>query len=80
MTPWRRAWEEGIELQFVPGTGPGGRISQSDLDSYVASGGSIGQVAAAGLQKKPGTEDIKLIGLRRTIAMRMQDAKRLQDM
>jgi 2-oxoisovalerate dehydrogenase E2 component (dihydrolipoyl transacylase) len=72
----RRAWEEGIELQFVPGTGPGGRISQSDLDSYFASGGSIGQVASAGLRKKPGTEDIKVIGLRRTIAMRMQDAKR----
>jgi 2-oxoisovalerate dehydrogenase E2 component (dihydrolipoyl transacylase) len=63
-------------LQFVPGTGPGGRISQSDLDSYIASGGSIGQVAAAGLRKKTGTEDIKVIGLRRTIAMRMQDAKR----
>ena len=30
----------------------------------------------AGLQKKVGTEDIKVIGLRRTIAMRMQDAKR----
>jgi 2-oxoisovalerate dehydrogenase E2 component (dihydrolipoyl transacylase) len=72
----RRAWEAGVELQFVPGTGPGGRISQSDLDSYIASGGSIGQIAAAGLQKKTGTEDIKVIGLRRTIAMRMQDAKR----
>jgi len=72
----RRAWEAGVELQFVPGTGPGGRISQSDLDSYIASGGSIGQVAAAGLRKKTGTEDIKVIGLRRTIAMRMQDAKR----
>lgn len=72
----RRAWEEGVALQFVPGTGPGGRISRSDLDSFVASGGSIGQVATVGLQKKPGTEDIKVIGLRRTIAMRMQDAKR----
>ena len=72
----RRAWEEGVELQFVPGTGPGGRISQSDLDSYVTSGGSIGQVAAAGPSKRTGTEDIKVIGLRRTIAMRMQDAKR----
>ena len=72
----RRAWEAGVELQFVPGTGPGGRISQSDLDSYITSGGSIGYSATAGLQKKPGTEDIKIIGLRRTIAMRMQDAKR----
>ena len=72
----RRAWEAGIELQFVPGTGPGGRISQSDLDSYIASGGSVGQVTTTGLQKKSGTEDVKVIGLRRTIAMRMQDAKR----
>jgi 2-oxoisovalerate dehydrogenase E2 component (dihydrolipoyl transacylase) len=72
----RRAWEAGVELQFVPGTGPGGRISQADLDAYIESGGSIGQVAHAGLRKKPGTEDIKVIGLRRTIAMRMQDAKR----
>ena len=72
----RRAWEAGVELQFVPGTGPGGRISQSDLDSYIESGGSIGQVPATGLRKKVGTEDIKVIGLRRTIAMRMQDAKR----
>lgn len=72
----RRAWEAGVELQFVPGTGPGGRISQFDLDSYIASGGTTGQVAATGLRKKPGTEDIKVIGLRRTIAMRMQDAKR----
>jgi 2-oxoisovalerate dehydrogenase E2 component (dihydrolipoyl transacylase) len=72
----RRAWEAGVELQFVPGTGPGGRISQADLDSYIASGGSAGQAAPAGLRMKPGTEDIKVIGLRRTIATRMQDAKR----
>jgi len=60
----------------VPGTGPGGRISQADLDSYIASGGSVAAAATTGLQKKPATEDIKVIGLRRTIAMRMQDAKR----
>ena len=72
----RRAWEAGVELQFVPGSGPGGRISQSDLDAYIASGGAIGQVASTGLQKRSGTEDIKVIGLRRTIATRMQDAKR----
>jgi 2-oxoisovalerate dehydrogenase E2 component (dihydrolipoyl transacylase) len=72
----RRAFEAGVELQFVPGTGPAGRISQSDLDAYIASGGSLGKIVAAGLPKKPGTEDIKVIGLRRTIAMRMQDAKR----
>jgi 2-oxoisovalerate dehydrogenase E2 component (dihydrolipoyl transacylase) len=72
----RRAWETGIELQFVPGTGPGGRITQSDLDSFIASGASVGPAVATGLRQKEGTEDIKVIGLRRTIAMRMQDAKR----
>jgi 2-oxoisovalerate dehydrogenase E2 component (dihydrolipoyl transacylase) len=72
----RRAWEAGVELQFVPGTGPGGRISQSDLDAYIASGGTIAQVATTGLRKKDGMEDVKVIGLRRTIATRMQDAKR----
>jgi 2-oxoisovalerate dehydrogenase E2 component (dihydrolipoyl transacylase) len=72
----RSAWEAGVELQFVPGTGQGGRISQSDLDDYIASGGASGQVATKGLQKKSGTEDVKVIGLRRTIATRMQDAKR----
>ena len=32
----RRAWDLGIELQFVPGSGPGGRITHEDLDAYVA--------------------------------------------
>src|SRR5579884_301143 len=32
----RRAWDLGIPLQFVPGTGPGGRITREDLDAYAA--------------------------------------------
>src|SRR5690606_39112749 len=35
----RRAFELGIPLQFVPGTGPGGRVTGDDLDAYVAGGG-----------------------------------------
>lgn len=72
----RRAWEAGIDLQFVPGTEPGGRISQADLDAYVESGGAIGRGGPAGPQPRTATEDIRVIGLRRTIATRMQDAKR----
>ncbi|GAA4396004.1 2-oxo acid dehydrogenase subunit E2 [Tsukamurella soli] len=72
----RRAWEHGVQLQFVPGSGPGGRITQDDLDAYVESGGALGTGAPTGRQPKTGTEDVKVIGLRRTIAKRMQDAKR----
>jgi len=34
-----RAHELGIELQYVAGSGPAGRITHQDLDNYVASGG-----------------------------------------
>ncbi len=71
----QRARELGIELQFVPGTGPGGRITHDDLDAFVASGG---RYAASTSQRavREGVEDIKVIGLRRKIAEKMQEAKR----
>ncbi len=72
-----RAHELGVELQFVPGTGPAGRISHEDLDNYVASGGRAAAAATArGFAKREGQEEIKIIGLRRKIAERMQEAKR----
>jgi 2-oxoisovalerate dehydrogenase E2 component (dihydrolipoyl transacylase) len=71
-----KAWELGVELQFVPGSGPGGRISQDDLAAYVASGGQGARAVVAGLVERHGVEEIKIIGLRRKIAERMQDAKR----
>ena len=72
----RRAFEAGVALQFVAGGGPGGRITQDDLDAHIASGGAAGRGAPAGPEPQTATEDIKVIGLRRTIAARMQDAKR----
>ncbi|MGD9809942.1 MAG: dihydrolipoamide acetyltransferase family protein [Sphingobium sp.] len=70
----RRAFELGIPLQFVSGTGPGGRILPADLDAYLASGGSTG--AAPVLREKNGIEEERVIGLRRKIAEKMQEAKR----
>jgi 2-oxoisovalerate dehydrogenase E2 component (dihydrolipoyl transacylase) len=72
-----RAEEMGIKLQFVPGTGPGGRISHEDLDAYVAAGGShaVGG-RSSGYAKRDGAEEVKVIGLRRKIAESMQNAKR----
>jgi 2-oxoisovalerate dehydrogenase E2 component (dihydrolipoyl transacylase) len=71
-----RAQEMGIKLQFVPGTGPGGRISHEDLDAYVASGGSASVSRSSGYAKRDGAEEVKVIGLRRKIAESMQNSKR----
>src|SRR3954453_21649652 len=72
-----RAHELGIELQYVAGSGPAGRITHQDLDHYTASGGR-GAVTtrASGYALRDGIEGIKVIGLRRKIAEKMQDAKR----
>lgn len=72
----KRADELGIKLQFVPGTGPGGRIGHEDLDAFIAGGGNTSVGSGSGLAKRSGVDEIKIIGLRRKIAERMQEAKR----
>ncbi|HEY4113105.1 MAG TPA: dihydrolipoamide acetyltransferase family protein [Rhizomicrobium sp.] len=72
-----RAHELGIELQYVAGSGPTGRITHQDLDEYVARGGSgVTGGRSSGYAERDGIEEIKVIGLRRKIAEKMQDAKR----
>jgi 2-oxoisovalerate dehydrogenase E2 component (dihydrolipoyl transacylase) len=68
----RRAHEAGIDLHTVAGSGPGGRIVRSDLESAV----SAPRAAAARMEAGPETTEIKVIGLRRLIAERMSEAKR----
>ena len=74
----RRAWDLGIELQFVAGTGMAGRITQQDLDAYVARAGQTASVAQADQRyaQRSAEEAIPVIGLRRKIAQKMQEAKR----
>lgn len=74
----RRARELGIDLAFVPGSGPAGRITHKDLDAYIASGGQIagGGPVSAGTARREGSEQIRVIGLRRAIAEKMQASKR----
>ena len=69
----RRAQDRGIQLQFVPGSGPAGRISLEDLEAYVQTPAAP---IATGTPKRTGVEDVRVIGLRRKIAEKMQDAKR----
>lgn len=72
----RRAWELGIELQFVHGSGPAGRITQQDLDVYLATRGQAPRAAGNAPREKSGEEAVPLAGLRRRIAQKMQEAKR----
>jgi 2-oxoisovalerate dehydrogenase E2 component (dihydrolipoyl transacylase) len=74
----RRAWELGIELSRVKGTGPAGRITQADLDAHAQHGGASPGKAAGDPRYAQGTaeEAIPVIGLRRKIAQKMQEAKR----
>jgi 2-oxoisovalerate dehydrogenase E2 component (dihydrolipoyl transacylase) len=74
----RRAWELGIELQFVHGSGPAGKITHEDLDVYLASRGQPMQAraAATAYAQRDGETEVPVIGLRRKIAQKMQEAKR----
>lgn len=70
----RRAKEAGIDLTKISGSGPRGRILRRDLEAAAREPGS------ANLSEPPAADDsveeIKVIGIRRLIAQRMQDAKR----
>lgn len=71
----RKAHTAGIDLASVAGTGPGGRISAEDLESAIAARTGVAPPAAAAAPRT-GTEEIRVIGLRRAIAERMSEAKR----
>lgn len=72
----RRAWDLGVELQYVPGTGAAGRITQEDLEAYVTRGTAQPDGVASGYRELHEETAIPVIGLRRKIAQKMQDAKR----
>ena len=72
----KRAWDSGIELRFVIGSGPAGRVLHDDLDAYLARDTETSVAPANGYAKRNDEQQIPVIGLRRKIAQRMQDAKR----
>jgi len=73
----KRAWDMGIELQYVAGSGPAGRITHADLDAHMA-GHRAGYGASHDdrYAELDGEEAVPVIGLRRKIAEKMQLAKR----
>jgi 2-oxoisovalerate dehydrogenase E2 component (dihydrolipoyl transacylase) len=74
----QRAWDMGVELRFVQGSGPAGRIVHGDLDTYAQTRGN----ASAAVQARSGYTErldetaVPVIGMRRAIARKMQEAKR----
>ena len=68
----QRARQANIDLNLVAGSGPAGRISHADLDAHIAGGASGASrsrpMGAAARTELNGTEEIKVIGLRRKIA------------
>ena len=69
------ARDHGVDLRFVKGSGPAGRILREDVDAYIASSGQA-HLPAHGLTANTAIEELKIVGLRRKIAQRMQDTKR----
>jgi len=67
----KRAWDAGIDLAALQGSGPAGRIVHADLDAAQQGHGR----ATPQLQADR-VEAVPVIGLRRKIAERMQEATR----
>jgi 2-oxoisovalerate dehydrogenase E2 component (dihydrolipoyl transacylase) len=65
----QRARELGIDLAQLRGSGPQGRVLHADLDALRTAGVQVDAPSS-------GTRELKLIGLRRVIAQKMQLSKR----
>lgn len=70
----RRAKQAGIDLRDIPSELGGGRITSHDLDAYLAHHSGAG--AETRLVARTGISETRIIGLRRKIAEKMQEAKR----
>jgi 2-oxoisovalerate dehydrogenase E2 component (dihydrolipoyl transacylase) len=69
-----KAREAGIDLRFVRGSGPAGRITHPDLDAYIARPPEPSK--RSGRAPNKAVETIKVVGMRRRIAENMADSVR----
>ncbi len=70
----QKARELGLDLRQIAGSGPAGRIERADIEGFQPV-----RPAATGeprLKTRDGVREVKIIGLRRKIAEKMQAAKR----
>jgi 2-oxoisovalerate dehydrogenase E2 component (dihydrolipoyl transacylase) len=69
-----KAREAGVDLRFVHGSGPAGRITHPDLDAHIAR--PPGPSKAPGRAPNEAVETIKVVGMRRRIAENMAESAR----
>lgn len=72
----KHALDAGIQLRLVQGSGPAGRVLHEDLDAYLQQGAAQPSGTANPYAERNSEEQIPVIGMRRKIAQRMQDATR----
>ncbi|MFL7962566.1 dihydrolipoamide acetyltransferase family protein [Pseudomonas kielensis] len=70
----KHALDLGIQLRLVQGSGPAGRILHEDLEAYLAQGPSSQAKGGSGYAERHDEQQIPVIGMRRKIAQRMQEA------
>jgi 2-oxoisovalerate dehydrogenase E2 component (dihydrolipoyl transacylase) len=71
----RHARELAIDLKQIRGTGPDGRIVHDDVVAFAARGAKPASVSR--YAKREGQKEVAAIGLRRQIALRMQESLRV---
>ncbi len=69
-----KAREAGVDLRFVHGSGPAGRITHPDLDAYIARPPEPSK--RSGRAPNKSVETIKVVGMRRRIAENMAESAR----
>lgn len=73
----KRAWDLGVELRYVQGSGPAGRVMHEDLEAYLQSQGTGGAArGGSAYVQRHDEEAVPVIGLRRKIAQKMAESKR----
>jgi 2-oxoisovalerate dehydrogenase E2 component (dihydrolipoyl transacylase) len=72
----QRARQLGVELQVLKGSGPSGRVTHGDLDTHLVAAGGRGAVALPASESEERIEEVRIVGIRRKIAERMQEASR----
>ncbi len=72
----QKAREAGVNLELIEGSGPRGRILQTDFEAYLSNRPVTADASATRRVKASGTTELKVLGLRRKIAQRMEQANR----
>jgi len=71
----RHARELAVDLKQIRGTGPDGRIVHDDVVAFAARGAKPASVSR--YAQREGQKEVAVIGLRRQIALRMQESLRV---